>query len=140
MKTVVFVCTGNTCRSPMAEGIFRVLLAQHGIADTEAVSCGLGTFPGMPPSDFAVTAAADFGADIASHRSRALSQYLLDCGDLFVCMTESHRRQLLQYLSPQKIRILSDGIPDPYGGTLAQYRDCAAQIYNGLQTLIKEFL
>ena len=139
MKTIVFVCTGNTCRSPMAEGMFRVLLQQRGITGVEVTSCGTGTFPGMPPSEHAVTAAADYGADIAAHRSRPLTRYLLESGDLFVCMTESHRRQLLCYLPPEKLRVLSSGISDPYGGDLMQYRACAAQIWDGLQILLKEF-
>ena len=87
MKTVVFVCTGNTCRSPMAAGLFHVLLRQNGVTDVAVTSCGTGAFPGMPPTDQAVTAAAEYGADISDHRSRPLSSYLLAEGDLFVCMT-----------------------------------------------------
>ena len=140
MKTIVFVCTGNTCRSPMAEGMFRVMLREHGITGVDVTSCGLGAFPGMPASDYAVEAAAAYGADIARHRSRPLSRYLLDAGDLFVCMTENHRQLLLPYLPTEKLRVLSGGVADPYGGTPEQYRLCAAQIRDGLPTLLKEFL
>ena len=140
MKTVVFVCTGNTCRSPMAEGLFRVLLQQNGVSDVEVTSCGTGTFPGMQASANAVAAAAEYGADISDHRSRPITRYLLDEGDLFVCMTEAHRSILSDYLPPERLRVLSSGISDPYGGDLARYRACAAEIWDGLQSLIKEFL
>ena len=139
MKTVVFVCTGNTCRSPMAEGMFRNLLRERGISDVEVTSCGTGAFPGVPASDYAVDAAKAYGADISSHRSRPLSRYLVDSGDLFICMTANHRELLLHYLPPDKLRVLADGVSDPYGGTPEQYRSCAAQIWEALQSLVKEF-
>ena len=140
MKTVVFVCTGNTCRSPMAEGMFRVLLQQHGVTDVEVTSCGTGSFPGMPPSEYAVTVAAEYGADIAAHRSRPISHYLLEQGDLFVCMTAQQHEYLRHFLPSYSLRILSPtDISDPYGGDLEQYRTCALQIWEALQTLIKEF-
>ena len=122
----------------MAEGLFRVLLRQHGIDSIEVTSCGTGAFPGMPPTEHAVTAAAEFGADIADHRSRPLTQYLFKQGDLFVCMTEQHSALLAHYIPQEQLRVLSSGIPDPYGGDLTQYRACAAQIWQGLQTLLKE--
>ena len=138
LKTIVFVCTGNTCRSPMAAGIFRVMLSRHGIGGIEVTSCGTGTFPGLPVSDHAVSAAAAYGADIAGHRSRPISQYLLDQGDLFVCMTEQQRNLLADFVPAEKLRVLAGGVRDPYGGTAEQYGACAAQIHAGLEALLKE--
>ena len=66
MRKIVFVCTGNTCRSRMAEGIFRVLAEKYGLRDTECTSCGLNTYEGLPVSENAVTAAAAYGADIGT--------------------------------------------------------------------------
>lgn len=137
---IVFVCTGNTCRSPMAEGICRVLLQKRGLSGVECTSCGLAAQPGMPACENAVTAALEYGADIAGHRSRGLTQYLLEDADLFVCMTESHAHLLAQYVPQEKIRLLGGGIPDPYGGDLDVYRRCAESIYKGLQTLMEEDL
>ena len=139
MKTIVFVCTGNTCRSPMAEGMFRAMLAERGVSDIEVASCGTGVFPGMPASSHAVRAAAAYGADIAAHRSRPLTQYLLDEGDLFVCMTERQYTLLADYLPAEKLHLLvPGGVCDPYGGTAEDYEACASQIYAGLQTLWNE--
>lgn len=135
---IAFVCTGNTCRSPMAEGIFRVLSQKYALTDVECTSCGLAAEPGIPACENAVLAAKEYGADISGHRSRALTQYLLEDTDLFVCMTQSHVLLLAQYVPSEKIRLLAGGVSDPFGGDLEVYRRCAAQIASGLETLIQE--
>ena len=140
MRKIVFVCTGNTCRSPMAEGLFRVLAEKYGLKDVECTSCGLSAFTGMPATDHAVEAAAAYGADISSHRSRPITEYLLSQGDLFVCMTKQHAAQLAPYLPPEKLCVLGDGIPDPFGGTREEYEKCAAAIYAALETEIQKEL
>lgn len=136
---VVFVCTGNTCRSPMAEGIFRSLLKERNITDVQCTSCGLAAFAGSPASDHAIEAAKRFGADISSHRSRPFSRYLLDEGDLFVCMTNSHLKALSDHVPSDKLMLLSDGgIPDPYMGSLEDYLSCAEKIYKAVLDLIEK--
>jgi protein-tyrosine-phosphatase len=137
MRKIVFVCTGNTCRSPMAEGMYRVLAEKYGVRDTECTSCGLAAYTGMPASPYAVTAAAAYGADISAHRSRAITEYLLAEGDLFVCMTRRHADLLGSFLPPEKICVLGDGIPDPFGGSQEDYEDCAAAIYAALEKRIQ---
>ena len=140
MRLIVFVCTGNTCRSPMAEGMFRVLAEKYGLRDVECTSCGLATFSGMPVTDYAVEAAAAYGADISGHRSRQITEYLLREGDLFVCMTQSHADMLSPYLPAEKLCVLGGGIPDPFGGTREEYQNCAAAIYAALETGIQKEL
>lgn len=137
MKTIVFVCTGNTCRSPMAEGMFRVLAEKYGLTDVTCTSCGTCAYTGMPVTDYAAEAAAAYGADIRAHRSRPLTEYLLAEGDLFVCMTERHASLLRPHLPPEKIRVLGDGIPDPFGGSAEDYRACAAAIFAALDDWLK---
>ena len=138
MRKIVFVCTGNTCRSPMAEGLFRVLAEKYALRDVECTSCGLSAFTGMPATDYAVKAAAAYGADISAHRSRPLTEYLLSEGDLFVCMTKSHADMLSPFLPSDKICVLGDGIPDPFGGDEETYTQCAAAIYAALETWIQK--
>ena len=72
MKTILFVCTGNVCRSPMAEGIFRQ--ATRGRGDYRVMSAGLGACDGQPPSPYAVQAVKELGIDISGLRSRMLTR------------------------------------------------------------------
>ncbi len=138
MKTIVFVCTGNTCRSPMAEGMFRVLAKAYGLRDLDCTSCGLSAFTGMPATEYAVKAAAEYGADISAHRSRPVTEYLLAEGDLFICMTKTHADILSPYLPAEKLCVLGGGIPDPFGGTEDDYRACAAAIHAALEEWVRK--
>ncbi len=133
---VVFVCTGNTCRSPMAEGIFRVLLRERDVTGVECTSCGLCGCVGMPATDEAVRAAKAYGADISAHRSRPVSRYLLEQGDRFVCMTASHAAALAPYIPADKLRVLD--VDDPFGGGDEVYARCAAQIRDKLLEILGE--
>ena len=98
MKTVLFVCTGNICRSPMAEGLFRRAVADQN--DFQAMSAGLGAANGQPPSAFAVQAVQELGIDISGIRSRMLTPELVQAADYIVGMTHSHVDSIL-LLYPQ---------------------------------------
>lgn len=126
MKKVIFVCTGNTCRSPMAEGLFKAYLKNNNIDDIEVQSVGIYCNDGEAPSENAVTIAAEFGADITSHRSRRIIHNDLTDNTYFVCMTTSHRQALQQIQSDLKIITLN--VSDPYGGDLDVYRSTAKEI------------
>ncbi len=129
---VTFICTGNTCRSPMAEGLFTMIIKNRGIDNIECRSCGIYAFPGDEPTSEAVSAAKELGADISAHRSSPLNQYIIDSTDVFVCMTASHAAAI-KSVSPQSdVRVLGGGIPDPYGGSEEVYRQCAKAIYDSL--------
>ena len=78
MRNVLFVCTGNVCRSPMAEGIFR--RAVQGRGDYRVISAGLGALEGQPPSAHAVAAVKELGIDISNQRSRMLTPELVQIG------------------------------------------------------------
>ena len=134
---VVFVCTGNTCRSPMAEGIFNHLAAKNEL-DIKAESCGTGAFPGDSVSEKSVSALKKYGIDISSHRARAFSPYMAQEDTLFVCMSRSHKAFLERYVSSENLMCFSD-VPDPYGMGQDEYDRCAEMIMNETKNLIDRF-
>ncbi|MBR4072971.1 MAG: ribosomal protein S18-alanine N-acetyltransferase [Clostridia bacterium] len=134
---VLFVCTGNTCRSPMAEGY----LKSKNLIGVEASSCGIYA-GGEAVSANSCAVCKEAGIDISSHISRPLTEELLLANKIF-CMSSSHKNALLGIgLSPEKVFVLGDGIPDPFGGDIDIYRHCRDSIFNAIDSLIDsgEFL
>lgn len=126
-KLIIFLCTGNTCRSPMAEAMFRGGLTTEEKQKYEIRSFGLAAFGGEPASDYAVEVMQSYGIDISNHRSTPLNRYALAEAELVVCMTEAHSKVLLQVgFDPEKLIVFD--IPDPYKGTSEDYQRCAEKI------------
>jgi protein-tyrosine phosphatase len=138
---VLLVCTGNTCRSPMASSLLRKgwdeHRAVHGSGPLEIASAGLAAAPGEPASVQAIRAMDELGLDLHSHRSQPVSASLVDSADLILVMTEGHLNALLNrwpHLA-DKIDLLSHGqgeVSDPFGGSLATYQQCARQMQHYL--------
>lgn len=125
MKKIVFVCTGNTCRSPMAEGIANNLLGNK----YQSVSCGLSASSGDTASENAVTAMQEIGIDISSHRSRQLTFYDIVSADAVVAISNSHFNYLSQIAEAKdKLLLLGSGISDPFMQGLDIYRKCRDEI------------
>ena len=122
---IVFVCTGNICRSPMAEGLFKKLLEERGREDITCSSAGLAAPEGSPASINAKIAAQELGVDISEHRSRLLTRAIARDADMIVCMTREHYDVLNSIIPEEKLYILGGGIDDPYGCDLEVYRACA---------------
>lgn len=116
----------------MAEGIFKKLLSDRGIENVTCSSAGLFAMTGDEASPNAIKAAERFGADISAHRARRITSFLLDETDLFVCMTGQHAASLSMYVPEDKIKVLAEGIFDPFGGDLETYILCAASIKEAL--------
>ena len=139
MDKIIFICTGNTCRSPMAEGLFRA----HGGEDKTgltAASAGLFTQDGMPASQNAVAAAAELGADITAHRSRMLTPDMAQDAHYLVCMTGAHYDRLCELFpdcADKVFTLLPEDISDPFGGDLETYRRAAAEIDKGVRSIIE---
>ena len=138
MDTIIFICTGNTCRSPIAEGLF---CAHNGERKTglTAVSAGLYTENGLPASANAITAAGELGADISAHKSQQLTAEMAESAKYLVCMTGAHYDRLCELFpacADKIFTLLPEDISDPFGGDLATYRRSAAEIDKGVQAII----
>lgn len=132
---IMFVCTGNTCRSPMAQAIFTDMAKDSGIAFT-VCSAGLHAQNGAPASENAVTACEETGLDLKHHRAKSVMDENLNTTDLFVVMTMTHAQALMELGVPKdKIYILN--VSDPFGGSLQVYRDCRDEIRDRLIVLLE---
>lgn len=136
---IIFVCTGNTCRSPLAEGLMKKLLSDRGIDGIEISSAGLAAYPGDEVSEKSVKAAEKYGVDISAHRSRRINQYMLESA-VFVCMTASHAQALAPYVNKTRLFVMGDGIPDPYGCTQEEYDLCAEKINEALPLVLCDII
>lgn len=148
-EVYMFVCTGNTCRSPMAEGLFRKLLAEKLQCSEEdlvergfvVLSAGLAARVGSPASPEGVQLLAAEGIDIHSHESQPLTDRLLEQVDYVYTMTRGHRDSILAERPDlaDRVRLLAaDGgdICDPIGGTLEDYKACKSEIERHLQAIV----
>ena len=137
-KYIAFACTGNTCRSPMAEGIFNKMAEERGLA-VRAVSFGMAAVAGMPPSKNAVDACSEIGVDIRAHRSHFIYDYEIADFDKIYCMSEEHAMILTQSISypSEKIEVLN--VADPYGGSLEIYRMCRDIIVTCVEEILRGY-
>jgi protein-tyrosine phosphatase len=150
--TILFVCTGNSCRSPMAEGLFKKYLAEKlgctvdrleekGYIITSAGTLGM---VGFPASTEAVRVCAAMRVDISNHRSRALNGLLIEQSDLIYVMAQGHRNAVAD-ISPESTdncSLLAEDtdIPDPIGQSQTFYNDCAELIDRAVRKRLGELV
>ena len=124
---VLFVCTGNTCRSPIAEGYL-----SHTRKDLDVKSCGL-SIGGLPISQNSKLALAEIGIDKSQHISKPISKELIDWADKIICMSHSHK-EIINSLGVE-CEVLGNGISDPYGSGIETYRQCRDEIIKEIDLL-----
>ena len=131
---ILFVCTGNTCRSPMAEGYLR----SKKLDGITVISRGMAS-DGSPVSLNSKTAMAEVGIDISGHISRQITDRDIKNADKIICLSPSHRAVLLSVGVPEnKLFVLGNGISDPFGGDITVYRRCRDEIFAAIDELQKD--
>jgi protein-tyrosine-phosphatase len=140
---LLFVCSGNLCRSPMAEGIARHIGEQQGI-ELEARSCGTIARPGMPASERAVIACREKDVDISDHQSQPLTRELVEWADQILVMEENHLHAVnaKDWRAPFKTWALGSfinrsRIKDPYKRSMRKYRKARDQVWKAVDLALQ---
>lgn len=136
MIRLLFVCTGNTCRSPMAEALARREAIERGLSDIEIASAGTSAWEGAPASDGALLVAMERGMDLSSHRAQQLTRELVESHDLVLAMGPHHVERAEALGGEGRTHLLTTfagsgsghAINDPFGGDLVAYRETLGEL------------
>lgn len=151
MYRIMFVCTGNTCRSPMAEGGLKKLVENQGLKNIEIYSSGTAAASGFPATTYAIEASRLWDADISGHRSHPLTLQMIRDADLILCMTSSHCHDVLSidYEAGNKTFLLKnypdpgcagEEVADPIGGSLDMYNQTFLEIGEELGRILPHII
>lgn len=136
-KRILLVCTGNICRSPLAEALVRRSLEEHGVSDVSVLSAGTGAWDGAPASEGAYLVGLERGLDLSGHRARLLTRELVESADLILTMARHHRARVDELGGEGRVFVLGEyagregddaEVSDPFGGDLDVYRRTCAEL------------
>ena len=139
---IMFVCTGNTCRSPMAEGFMKHICKKNNIENVNVISAGISADEGAPVSHNAMLAADEYGVDISDHPAANLNMNVIVEADYIFTMTSVHSAYLKKMFPDYSGKIYSVGEftgtgdrADPFGGDIKTYILCAKQLYDAVNNI-----
>ena len=134
---LLFVCTGNTCRSAMAEGFARKVIIERGLSDVDVVSAGTSAWDGAPASDGALLVSLERGIDISAHRAQTLTPDAVRDANLILAMGPHHLERVEALGGSGRAHLLTSfasfgkstrAVHDPIGGELDVYRTTADEL------------
>jgi protein-tyrosine-phosphatase len=137
MKRILFVCTGNICRSPLAEALLKRALHERGVEDVTVESAGTGAWDGAPASEGAYLVALERGLDLSGHRARLLTREMVEEAAMILTMARHHRARVHELGGEGRVHVLGEyagkagdeaEVGDPFGGDLEVYRDTCAEL------------
>ncbi len=142
---ILFVCTGNTCRSPMAEAIARKFAIERGLIDLEIASAGTSAWEGAPASDGALLVGIERSIDLSQHRSQQLTRELVAGSDYIFAMGSHHLERIEAMGGEGKAFLLSAyasngasdrSVSDPFGGDLDVYRSTCDELHEDVRRIL----
>ena len=142
---LLFVCTGNTCRSPMAAALAQHLAAERGLGDLEVSSAGTSAWDGMPASDGALLVGMEHGLDLSAHRARQVTPEIVADADIILTMGPHHLDRVDAVGGNGKTFLLTDyashgasrrAVSDPFGGGLEVYRDTVEELEREIRQVL----